>query len=194
MATMSVHLFVLAACIVCAASQSNLINQAGATGSEATLLSIGSVHQSGAFGDDNDLLRRIAFTETRDGTRADTYRDGYHGGIWAVDENVFMMTKDTIQNRRLPAKHQQIQLHYGIDWSTVPWTELRKPLYSALAARLVLYIAPEVIPPTDDLPAQGQFWASHYNTAGDPAVFVSTSGGLEGEFTLYSYAQVEDKH
>ena len=173
-------LLAIGTCITCAASQ-NITYQEEAAGSEATLLSIGSIQQSGVFGDDNELLRRIAYTETRDGTLSTTYRSGYHGGIWAVDEAEFLRTKNTTQYRRLPAKFQQIQFHFGINWLTVQWRELRKPLYSALAARLVIYIAPSSIPSADDLPGQAQFWVTHYNSDGDATAFVTTSSGLEGK-------------
>ena len=158
----------------------NVTYQDGASGSAATLLSIGSIQQSGVFGDDNELLRRIAYTETRDGTLSNTFRAGYHGGIWAVDEQDFLRTKNTTRYTRLPAKFQQIQLRFGTNWLNVQWRELRKPLYSALAARLVLYIAPLTIPSADDLPAQAQFWVTHYNTDGDATAFVTTSSGLQG--------------
>lgn len=180
-------LVAIGTCITSAVSQS-LIYQEGAAGSEAALLSIGSVHRSGVFGDDNELLRRIAYTETRDGTLSNTYRSGYHGGIWAVDEGQFLKTKNTTQYTRLPAKLQQIQFHFGIDWMTVQWRELRKPLYSALAARLVVYIAPRSIPSADDLPDQAQFWVAHYNSDGDASSFVTTSSGLEGECMLADHS------
>ena len=177
-------LLAIGACITCATSQ-NITYREGAAGSEATLLSIGSIQQSGVFGDDNELLRRIAYTETRDGTLTDTYRSGYHGGIWAVDEVQFLKTKNVTQYTRLPAKFQQIQIHFEINWLSVQWRELRKPLYSALAARLVIYIAPRSIPTADDLPGQAQFWVTHYNRNGDASAFVTTSSGLEGnKYTL----------
>ena len=178
---MLAFLFAVGSCLVACAASQNIIYQEGAAGSEAALLSIGAIQQSGVFGDDNELLRRIAYTETRDGTLSSTYRSGYHGGVWAVDEAAFLRTKNTVQYTRLPAKFQQIQLHFGIDWLTVQWRELRKPLYSALAARLVIYIAPRAIPSADDLPAQAQFWVANYNMAGNAAAFVTTSSGLEGE-------------
>ncbi len=77
-------LLAIGTCISCVASQ-NITYQEGAAGSEATLLSIGSIQQSGIFGDDNELLRRIAYTETRDGTRSDTYRPGYHGQLMRIN-------------------------------------------------------------------------------------------------------------
>lgn len=177
----SVLLLTICIWLSCATAQT-IIYQDGAAGSEATLLSIGSIQQSGVFGDDNELLRRIAYAETRDGTLSSTYRQNYHGGIWAVDENEFLMTKNTAQYTRLPAKFQQIQLHFGISWLNVQWRELRKPLYSALAARLVIYIAPQSIPTADDLQGQAQFWVVYYNRDGDATEFVTTSRGLEGEF------------
>jgi len=128
------------------------------------------------------MLRRIAYTETRDGTKSNTYRSGYHGGIWAVDEDTFLKTKNTTSYPRLPARFQQIRLHFGIDWQTVQWRELRKPLYSALAARFVLYIAPANIPSADNLTAQGQFWVAHYNRDGDASTFETTSSGLQGNY------------
>ncbi len=159
----------------------NITLQDAASGSEATLLSIGSIHQSGVFGDDKEMLRRIAYTETRDGTSSNTYRSGYHGGIWAINEDQFLNTKNTSRYARLAGRFQQIEIQFGIDWSTVNWRELRKPVYSALAARLVLYVAPATIPSADDLPAQSQFWVSYYNSNGDASSFVTTSSGLQGE-------------
>ena len=67
----------------------------GGSGSAVALLSVVHIRSTEIFGDDNDILPRIAYAETRDGTEADTYRDGYHGGIWAVDESAFLKTKDT---------------------------------------------------------------------------------------------------
>ena len=175
-------ILLVAAAFITTASSQNITYLDGVAGSEATLLSIGSIHQSGVFGDDKELLRRIAYTATRDGTQPDTYRAGYHGGIWAVDEDQFLKTKNTTLYTRLPARLQQIELRFGINWLDTQWVELRKPIYSAIAARLVLYIAPASIPSADDLPSQAQFWVAHYNRNGDASAFVTTSSGLQGEW------------
>ena len=114
--------------------------------SSAVLLAVARIQQSGAFGSDNDLLRRIAYVETRDGTAQDTFRDGYYGGIWAVDEDNFLRTQNTAINSRLPAKLQQIQNLLQISWMGVSWMDLQKPIFSALAARLVLFLADSAIP------------------------------------------------
>ena len=37
------------------------------------------------FDDDKLFLRRLAYVETHDGQKANTYPDDYHGGLWKVD-------------------------------------------------------------------------------------------------------------
>ena len=96
-------LLLIAGQLTCMKCQ-ELIRQDGASGPEAVLLAVARIQQSGIFGNDNDLLRRIAYVETRDGTLPDTFRDGYHGGIWAVDQAAFLRTQDTSVNSRLRAK------------------------------------------------------------------------------------------
>lgn len=179
------HYFFLAlactAAITTVATQ-GIIFQDGANGSAVVLLSVSAIQQSGVFGNDNDILRRIAYVETRDGTLSDTFREGYNGGIWAVDENAFLNTKNTRAFARLPAKIQLIEEFLRINWLEVEWRDLRRPLYSALAARLVIFNAPVSVPPPNDLAGQAQFWVEYYNRDGDTSNFVTTSTGLEGEF------------
>jgi len=82
--------------------------QDGANGTVVVLLSIAHLEQSAIFSDDNGLLRRIAYVETRDGSDSDTYSEGNNGGIW---------TKDT--SSALPAlEHKQIVQQFGIDYDT----------------------------------------------------------------------------
>lgn len=167
---------------IVAQSSDDILYQSNANGSAVVLLVVGRLQQSGVFGNDNELLRRIAFVETRDGTLPDTFREGYNGGIWAVDEAAFLGTKtNDASNVRLPAKLQQIRDHFEIDWTSVQWSDLRKPLHSAIAARLILYLAPRAIPPTNDLEAQAMFWVQYYNSDGDEADFAAISSGLEGK-------------
>ena len=59
----------------------------GRSGTDVVLLSIAYIHQVAIFQDDNNLLRRIAFVETKDGSYLD---EGNSGGIWAVDEDTFL--------------------------------------------------------------------------------------------------------
>lgn len=161
-----------------------LLNQTNANGSAVVLQAIGALQQSGVFGNDNGMLRRIAYAETRDGTRrADASNDG---GIWAVSESKFLQTQNIEANVRLPMKLQQIKEAFGIDWLQVEWEDLRMPLYSVIAARLVLYVAPRAIPPANDLQAQARFWVENYNPAGDEDEFIGASSGLQGILNLVS--------
>ena len=149
-----------------------------ANGSAVVLQTIARIQQSGVFGNDNGILRRIAYVETRDGTLTNTSNGG---GIWAVDENKFQQTRNVDANVRLPARFRQIRDAFGIDWLSVQWRDLQVPLYSAIASRLVLYLAPRAIPPESDLSAQADFWVQYYNPNGDRADFSATAVGLQGK-------------
>ena len=60
------------------------------------------------------------------------------------------------------------------------WRDLHIPLYSAIAAHLVLYLTPHDIPPANDLKAQARFWVQNYNPQGDEDEFVRVSSALQG--------------
>lgn len=157
------------------------VNQTNANGSSVVLLAIARVQQSGVFGSDNEMLRRIAFVETRDGTLPGTFRQGYNGGIWAVNESVFLFTKRADSNPRLPSKLEQVEDRLGIDWLAVQWSDLRRPLYSAVAARLILYLARGAIPASDNVEGQARFWVQQYNMNGVEGDYIGATTGLEGK-------------
>ena len=60
------------------------------------------------------------------------------------------------------------------------------PLYSMIAARLVLYLAPraQTIPPINDLEAQAGFRVQHCNADGDEDEFIGVSSALQGTSQL----------
>ena len=141
------------------------------------------IRDSGIFPDDHQLLRRIAWVESKDGTDPRTYRQGYHGGIWQVDLTGFRDTQDTTSHPGLVSKFQEIQRRFGIDWPSVQWEDLRKPLYSGLAARLFLSNVAESIPLASNVTGQASYWKRHYNTesgAGTEARFIEDVMALEG--------------
>ena len=160
------------------AAGNNVLSQANANGSAVVLEAVGALQQSGVFGDDNEMLRRIAFIETRDGTQP----NDAGGGIWAVNQSRFLQTQNLQANVRLPAKLKQIQAAFQIDWLQVQGRDLCEPLYSAIAARLVLYLAPRAIPPANDLDAQARFWVQYYNPDGNEEDFTAVSRGLRGRY------------
>lgn len=51
---------------------------------------IDKIEKSLIFPGDENMLRRIAYVESKFGTDRDTYRAGYHGGIWQIDEIGFV--------------------------------------------------------------------------------------------------------
>lgn len=175
-------LFAILSAHLAVAQSEGIILQEGSNGSAVVLLTIARLQQSGIFADDQELMRRIAYVETRDGTDENTYRQGYHGGIWAVDENLFNGTQNINIYPRLRAKFDQIRRHFDVDWCSVRWSDLRKPLYSAIAARLVLYNFPRTIPKASDVSTQAQMWADHYRQGGSVQEFATVTSELQGTY------------
>lgn len=114
------------------------------------------------FGDDKEFMYRIACVESNFGNHPNTYREGYHGGIWQVDKIGFADTQNVASHPRLKTKFETIQAATGISWKNASWEDLRKPLYSGIAARLLLLNIPESIP--SSLEEQAKYWKKHYNT------------------------------
>ena len=157
---------VSAACVV-AQFGVDLTLQPETAGTNVVLASIGLIEQAQIFPADNRLLRRVAYAETRDGVDINTYRPGYNGGIWQVDENIYNETQNVAANPQLVQLHAEILTALGITWPTTTWVDLRRPLFSALAARLYFSIVAEAIPMAGDLRGQGEYWKRNYNS--DPA-------------------------
>ena len=107
-------------------------------------------------------MYRIACVESNFGNDANTYRDNYHGGIWQVDEIGFKDTQDVVSHNKLTERFKQIRNATGINWQSVTWEDLRKPIYSGIAARLFLLNDPTVIP--TNLMEQARYWKEYYNT------------------------------
>jgi hypothetical protein len=128
------------------------------------------------LGNDKGILKRIAKVESENGEHNNTFREGYHGGIFQVDKKGFKDTQDVESHPKLKKRFSKIEQELGIKWSEVTWEDLRKPLYSALAARLFLLNNPEEIP--EDLKGQAEYWKKHYNTTsgkGTTKHFISKS-------------------
>ena len=62
----------------------DLTREPETSGCEVVLACIDTILQTQIFPADKELLRRIAFVESKDGNDRNTYRAGYHGGIWQV--------------------------------------------------------------------------------------------------------------
>ena len=166
-------------------AQRDLTRVPDSSGPAVVQATVAQIQESGIFPDDRQLLHRIAWVESKDGTDSRTYRRGYHGGIWQVDLVGFKDTQNTASHPGLSAKFLQIQQQFNIDWPSVQWEDLRKPLYSALAARLFLSNIPEPIPLASDVTGQASYWKMYYNTpagAGTEEKFIEDVMALEAIF------------
>ena len=124
------------------------------------------------FGNDHGFMDRVACVESNNGLDPNTYRNGYHGGIFQVDRIGFEDTKDTASHPGLIKKYERIEMETGINWPTVEYEDLRKPIHSAIGARLLVSNNPEPIPA--NVEDQADYWKKNYNTAegkGDPSKF-----------------------
>ncbi|XP_055352288.1 uncharacterized protein LOC129598391 [Paramacrobiotus metropolitanus] len=137
----------------------------GAKGSRVVRAVMQKLESVCIFKRDKQMLRTIAVAASDDGVKAGTFRPGYYGGIWQVDEALFLRTKDY----SLSYLWSRFNSAFNIDWQTVQWQDLTKPLYSALAARLVLAsVAYENDNNIEnglpwDLPNQASIWISSFN-------------------------------
>jgi receptor-type tyrosine-protein phosphatase Q len=126
------------------------------------------ISQSGIFTvNDQQMIRRIAFVETRYGSDPSTYSSATnHGGIWQLSEAKYNATKNTGSNSQLLQQVNGISTSFGINWLTTTWNDLRKPFYSALAARLYLQVITASIPLASLVSSQGTYWSSYYTSSG----------------------------
>ncbi|OQV23167.1 hypothetical protein BV898_02901 [Hypsibius exemplaris] len=99
---------------------------------------VNRLNRARIFSDDHQFMRRVAWIMTKDGGDPKTFRQGYNGGIWQIDKDEFFLTQTNPVAIRM--YHPKIQSKLGISWPDVHWSDLRKPFYSLLAARLKLAI------------------------------------------------------
>ena len=168
--------FFLGFCLLLGASAAVIderITEPGANGTSVVLLTIAHLQQTTVFADDNGMLRRIAYAETRDGRRKGD-------NIWQVSKDALLRTQVS-NHPTLTVKHSLISRELEIDWVSVEWPQLEKPLYSAIGARLVLFLAPERLPDASDIEGQALFWKRYYNPNGSVEEFSGAAHELEGK-------------
>ncbi|KAK3599233.1 hypothetical protein CHS0354_012842 [Potamilus streckersoni] len=147
-----------------------------AYGSEVVEAVINLIRKNCIFAEDRRYLRRLAYVESHDGSDPKTYRSGYHGGIWQVDEDKFTETQN---NCKLQAKYDIIRNVFGIDWSRVTWYDLRKPLYSGLAAALYTIDTSRTGGMDWRIEQQATFWEKYYHTGGRATNFTIKADVLD---------------
>lgn len=161
--------------------------QVGANGTCVVSATVSLVQESRVFPRDNRMLRRLAYVETRDGESVETYREGYFGGIWQVNREIFYETLNTTIHPQLLSIYSDLVAVFGIDWLTVQWEDLAAPLFSALAANLYFTVVNESIPQAGNISGQASYWKTFYNSrASDTEQFFVDSVN-EFEFQGKSY-------
>ena len=75
--------------------------------------------------------------------------------------------------------HEEIKNYFGIDWSVVIWEDLRKPLYSGLAARLYMQWNSGGVSIGTSVEEQATYWVAYYRENGDKQTFIDRVGELD---------------
>ena len=100
-----------------------------------------------------------------------------------VDEKMFESTKPLPSNPRLLRYLTDIKENFDIDWQSVEWKDLCKPLYSALGARL--FVAFKCANDSDDgsvprsIEDQAAIWRTYYRPEADEQHFITMTAKLE---------------
>ncbi|XP_062602682.1 uncharacterized protein LOC134264402 [Saccostrea cucullata] len=147
----------------------------GAKGSDVVEAVVNLIKNSCIFPNDRMYLRRLAYVETQDGLNPNTYRIGYNGGIWQVDEAQFRLTQisGTLTNEK------QMLKKLGIDWSSVTWADLRKPLFSGLAAAMYATIQAGAGGIPVGIEYQSVFWKNTTRPTKEVNVFYKAAQNLK---------------
>ena len=98
-----------------------------------------------------------------------------------MDQAFFDITKSTQAEYELYQYIQEIHITFGINWENVVWEDCRRPLVSALAARLYIQYTSRNnhngIP--RDIDSQADFWKTYYRTSGNTQDFIDKCNALE---------------
>ena len=169
--------FIQATCAV------DLTLQAETGGSAIVDACISKISTSGVFTtNDQQMLRHIAYVETHYGTDNHTYSNASNdGGIWQLSSAKYNATKDS-SNLTINSLIQKISAEFEITWTSTEWSDLRKPFYSAIAARLYLEVITASIPLASNSASQGTYWATYYTTSGGTqSDYVTAVNDLDGQ-------------
>ena len=143
----------------------NLTKEMEATGHLVPEMVISQIRSKSFFENSHmyDYIRRIAWVESRDGLDSKTYIGDYHGGLWKVDEQLFLVTKN-ISYPNLIKKHDLVMKWLNVDWLELQWESLRIPLLSGLAISLYMYTIHDEMPSSCSITKQADHWNRNYNS------------------------------
>ena len=165
----------------------------GANGSDVVEAVISKLGLLENIGPDHRFMRRLAYVETRDGAVEN------EGGIWGVT-NEMLIIRETLNDQtarghtELNVATQDITSKCEVDLqSSLYMQQMSIPLYSGLAARLVLYLwnvsRREAIPLAGNVTGQARFWASQYHQGGDQQHFLDSVWSGNGKYSVHSFCK-----
>jgi hypothetical protein len=168
-------------------AQVDLTLQPGTSGEDVVDAVDAKIQAALIFPEDHRFMVRVAYMESQFGIKADTYRPQFFGGIWQIDAAEFVRTQDPAH----AAIFQKIQAEFSIDWPSITWQDLEKPLYSGLAFRILVETFGAPVP--DTIALQADYWKQYYNTDPTPsaAQFVTDIQTLESETTCFGRMNLE---
>ncbi|XP_055958918.1 uncharacterized protein LOC126829390 [Patella vulgata] len=124
------------------------------------------------FPSDHEFLRRLALVQSDYGEDQKAYSNPkYHGGIWQIDQDKYNIIRSC--PGKMSAICDQINSNLSIDWRHTDWEDLRKPLYSGLAAALYTMYGyqSDVIP--SNIYTQASIWQVLFAPGQNTSVFTS---------------------
>ncbi|KAK7095220.1 uncharacterized protein [Littorina saxatilis] len=156
-----VALVVASVLTLCQGQGQDTTKTPGAFGSSVVDAVVERIRSRCVFSEDRLFLRRVAHVASRDGADSATYRPNFNGGIWKINETMFDATK-ACSNVYIRSACNNISSSFGIDWPAVTWSDLRKPLYSGLAAALstLLTLRSQTMP--GSITEQADLWVKMY--------------------------------
>lgn len=90
-------------------------------GEDVVCAVINKIENSLIFTGDHKMLRRIAYVESKFGEDRNTYRKGYHGGIWQIDEIGFNDAVQSGSHPNLDKLWSKIEILLGKQRKNIEW-------------------------------------------------------------------------
>ncbi|XP_061188684.1 uncharacterized protein LOC133196851 [Saccostrea echinata] len=129
-----------------------------AVGPEIVQAVVDIIRENCIYPNDRVFLRRLAYVQSQDGLDIRTFRPDFFGGIWQVKESEFNSTSSCTG---LEHQCKIIEDKLNIVWTDVAWENLTVPLYSGLAASLLLQMRARNNTP-GEADKQAEFWVNNY--------------------------------
>ena len=137
----------------------------GAVGLDVVEVTIKKIKDSQIFPDDNGIMKRIAYVESKFGENSTVYGHGQFGGIWMLNKVAFdQLTLNRENHQEINDKiYPALKDYFKIDFTEISYNKLREPLLSGIFARMFLHIINEQIPEFSSIEGQAAFWRDNYN-------------------------------